>query len=43
MILRGIEWKARSLDADSELQLRKRITEENGEDYRDDIMGRDWF
>ena len=43
MILRGIEWKARSLDADSELQSRKRITEENGEDYRDDIMGRDWF
>ena len=43
MILRGIEWKARSLDAEDELSSRKKITERNGEDYRDDIMNRDWF
>ena len=43
MLLRGIEWKARSLDAENELNSRKRITEQNGEDYRDDIMNRDWF
>ena len=43
MILRGIEWKARSLDAEDELSSRKKITERNGDDYRDDIMSRDWF
>ena len=43
MILRGIEWKARSLDAENELSSRKRITEKDGDDYRDDIMLRDWF
>ena len=43
MILRGIEWKSRSLDAENEMAHRKKITDENGDDYSDDIMSRDWF
>ena len=43
MILRGIEWKSRSLDAENEMAHRKKITDENGDDYSDDIMNRDWF
>ena len=43
MILRGIEWKARSLDAEDELSSRRKITERDGDSYSDDIMQRDWF
>ena len=43
MILRGIEWKARSLDAENELASRKKITEKDEDSYSDDIMSRDWF
>lgn len=39
MILRGIEWKARKLKSMNELQSRKKINTENG----DDFFNRPWF
>lgn len=41
MILRGIEWKAMQLRAESELTSRKPLDEENLEQV--DILNRDWF
>ena len=43
MILRAIEWKARSLDAETELSSRRKIDDLIGDDYEDDIMNRSWF
>ena len=43
MILRGIEWKARSLNAEDELSSRKKITETNYDEHNDDILTRPWF
>lgn len=43
MILRGIEWKARSLDAQEELNSRKKLTEQNEHEHSDHILERDWF
>ena len=43
MILRGIEWKAKSLDAQDELSSRKKITEKNIDEHSDSILERSWF
>ena len=43
MILRGIEWKAYSLDAENELASRKKITEANIDEHSDSILDRPWF
>ena len=43
MILRGIEWKARSLDASDEMSTRKKLTDADADTYSDDIMNRQWF
>lgn len=43
MILRGIEWKAYSLDAENELASRKKITEANMHEHSDSILDRPWF
>ena len=43
MILRGIEWKAKSLDAEDELANRKKITESNADEFSDSILERNWF
>ena len=43
MILRGIEWKAYSLNAENELSSRKKITEANEHEHSDSILERDWF
>ena len=43
MILRGIEWKAMSLDAEDELSRRQKITDRNIDEFSDSIMERDWF
>ena len=41
MILRGIEWKAYSLNAENELNSRVELTAENID--KNDILERDWF
>ena len=43
MILRGIERKAHSLDAEDELSSRKKITETNEHEHLDSILDRPWF
>ena len=43
MILRGIEWKGLSLDAEDQLARRQKVTDRNIDEYSDEILERDWF
>ena len=39
----GIEWKGKNIRAEDEMSSRKKITEENFNEFSDDIMNRSWF
>lgn len=43
MLLRGIEWKGKNIKAEDEMSSRKKLTEENFNEFSDDIMNRNWF